>query len=114
MTLHIRTTRFTKDNILADLEDLYRRALTTDQLTVAFKIKEAQAKILGFLKNKTPPEPTFQFEEASEDFLQQIYDEARRVLKEKTPTSPLVPEASLPSDAPDTPPKRDSNAPVYW
>ena len=60
-----------KDSILKDIDDLYKKALETDRLQVALKAKELQGKIIGLFHTQEFPKVT-QISDMSDDQLRAL------------------------------------------
>jgi hypothetical protein len=60
-----------KEFILKDIEDLYKKALETDRLQVALKAKELQSKIIGLFHTQEFPKVT-QISDMSDDQLRAL------------------------------------------
>lgn len=57
---------------LADLGDLYQKALDQDNVNLAVKIKELQSRILGFFHPKDTFNPTSLSDETLQTLIQQL------------------------------------------
>ena len=65
------TNPLTRERILSDLEELFQQALTQDNLAIAMKIKEIQAKTLAVFAKETIS--LSDLEDLSDDEVEKIF-----------------------------------------